>query len=127
MKTLGYLIALLVLFAGCVSEPAPSEDHMIFSSKSFTFVSGDTVETVSITHSCTCPFSWEATVIPQSAIDITDTDTGWLVFPKKMTGDHHDIPIETRPKYYDSATNHATIIIRSNRYGNDTMQVIAIK
>src|ERR1044071_3314765 len=133
MRVFGFLAILLVLCSGCVSEPVTTSEHMIFSSKVVRFERGVSSASISITHSCTCPFGWTSTVIPESAIKTTDKDTAWLIFPwvdpTMMVGDQHNGPIETRPGSYDADTNYATIIIRSehNTYGTDTIQIVAIR
>jgi hypothetical protein len=133
MKVFGFLTTLLVLFSGCVSEPVTTSEHMIFSTKIITFQRGDSLKTVSITHSCTCPFSWSSIVVPDTGIKTSPGDTAWLIFPwvkpTKMIGDQHSVPIETRPRWYDADTNRTTIIIQSdnNTYGTDTLQIVAIR
>src|SRR6266508_472019 len=106
MKSLGLLATLLVLLSGCVSEPSTTSQHMIFSSKAITFARGDSVTTVSITHSCTCPFEWSSVIIKSDTVN-------WLGFPHDTTGDHHNISIITRPSLYPNDTNEARIAINS--------------
>ena len=123
MKALGLLVTILVLLSSCASDPVTSSEHMIFSSQAFRFQHGDSLTAVSITHSCTCPFTWTSTL---TANDTLDT-LAWLGFPKSMAGDQHEVPIVTHPWLYPHDTNRASILIKSNSYGNETISVTAIR
>jgi hypothetical protein len=108
---------LTVLFAGCSVAPAVQE-HMIIAPHTIVFSSSAPDSTVSITHSCTCPFSWDATVSPVSL---------WLTFQTSQSGDKSDIPISIDTALLPADTNRATILIVSNSYGDDSIIVTAIK
>ncbi len=111
------LLFFAALFAGCSVAPAVQE-HMIVAPHTMVLSSSTPDSTVSITHSCTCPFSWNATVSPVSP---------WLTFPSSQTGDKSDIPISIDTALLMADTNRATILIVSNSYGDDSIVVTAIK
>lgn len=114
------LAALALVLSACSIDPPTTSEYMIISPKSITFAKGDSATAVSITHSCTCAFSWHASLTPASAVS-------WLVFPTDTTGDHKSLPMITRPSLYPNDTNEAWISINSNHYGADTIHVIAIR
>jgi hypothetical protein len=103
--------------AGCSVAPAVQE-HMIIAPHTIVFSSTTQDSTVSITHSCTCPFTWNATVSPVSP---------WLTFQLYQSGDKTDIPISVNDTLFTADTNRATILIVSNSYGEDSIVVTAIK
>jgi hypothetical protein len=113
----GRLLFLAALFAGCSVAPAVQE-HMIVAPHVIVLSSSAPDSTVSITHSYTCPFSWNATVSPVSP---------WLTFQSSQTGDKSDIPISIDTALLTADTNRATILIVSNSYGDDSIVVTAIK
>ena len=112
-------VALCMLFMGCSVATPVQQEYMIVAPHAIVFSTStpDTM-TVSITHSCTCPFSWNATVSPSSP---------WLSFPGSLTGDKSDIPISVDTALLTTGTNRATILIVSNSYGDDSIVVTAIK
>jgi hypothetical protein len=112
-------IFIAALFVGCSVASPVQQEYMIVAPHSIVFSTStpDTM-TVSITHSCTCPFSWNATVSPASA---------WLSFPGSLTGDKTDIPISVDTALLTADTTRATILIVSNSYGDDSIVVTAIK
>ncbi len=116
-----YLLPILLstLFAGCSVAPAIQE-RMIIAPHAIVFPSSTSDSAVSITHSCTCPFSWNATISPS-------IDTAWLTFQTSMTGDKSDVPISIHRSLLTADTNRATILILSNSYGNDSIAVTAIR
>ena len=111
-------VYLLVLFAGCSVAPSVQQEHMIIAPHSIILSSLVQDSTVSITHSCTCPFSWNATVSPASP---------WLVFEPNQSGDKTDIPISIDTAKLTTDTSQAKIHIVSNSYGEDSIIVTAIK
>src|ERR1051325_10340183 len=119
MKYFGLLAAFLVLMPGCVSEPPTTREYMIISQKNIVFSQNDSIHHISITHSCTCPFSWTA--------HLNDTSVHWLEFPidssSAVIGDHNNIFIGTYPSLYTKDTNDVTITVISNNYGSDTIHV----
>ena len=121
----GLALSLLVLLS-CATTPVTTE-YMIISPKTVTFDHAlnhdDTARTVSITHSCTCPFSWTSDI---HRVDTTDT-LAWITFPHDTVGDHGSIPIAVHPWEMPKDTNYALVAINSNSYGSDTIHVIAIR
>jgi hypothetical protein len=116
MKCL-FPIFILALLAGCSVAPTVQE-HMIIAPHVMVLSLSAPDSTISITHSCTCPFSWNATVSPVSP---------WLTFQTSQSGDKSDIPISIDTALLPADTNRATILIFSNSYGDDSIIVTAIK
>jgi len=112
-------ISLFTLLAGCSVAPAIQE-RMIIAPHTIVFPSSTSDSIVSITHSCTCPFSWNDSIYPPSA-------SAWLTFPESLTGDKSDVPISINRSLLTMDTTHATILIISNSYGNDSIAVTAIR
>lgn len=105
--------------AGCMNEPIIQE-RMVIAPDTVVFRPPTTDSTISITHTCTCPFSWNATVLPT-------TDTAWLAFQNYQSGDKSDVPITIDRAKLSADTNRAQIAIASNSYGTDTIVVVAIR
>ncbi len=129
MKTHALLVALIIaafvsIVAGCANEPILQEymiivpDTMVFHAPLPGAATQDS--TISITHSCSCPFSWSATIVPPS-------DTAWLTFPTYQSGDKSDVPISIDRANLTSDTSRATINIASNSYGDTSILIIAIR
>jgi len=95
---------------------------MVIDPHTITFAQTDTFKTVNITHSCSCPFTWTAT---------ESTTVNWLVlgtnFPATLSSDHYNIPVTIDRSKLSEDTNRTSLIISSNAYGVDTINVIAIK
>ena len=107
----------LALFAGCTVTTPTVQERMIIAPTTIVF-SHSIDSTVSITHSCTCPFYWWSSIQPVAP---------WLIFPDSGAGDKNDVPISIDSSKLTLGTNQATIRIMSNSYGTDTIQVTAIK
>jgi hypothetical protein len=105
------------MLAGCATDPIIQE-HMVIAPNTLTFRSPTTDSTISITHTCSCPFSWHDSVSPPAS---------WLTFPTYQSGDKSDVPISINRALLTADTSRATIIIVSNSYGNDSILVTAIK
>jgi hypothetical protein len=118
----GFSLLLFALLASCATAPVTRE-YMIISPKMITFDHrGDTTKSVSITHSCTCPFEW-------SSAFSTDTASHWITFTHDTVGDHSSIPIIVHPWMLPKDTNDAWIAINSahGSYGTDTIHVTAYR
>jgi hypothetical protein len=91
----------------------------------------DTIKSVSITHSCTCPFEWSSAITLRSdSLGIPVNDTWkWLQFTADTVGDHTNIPIVVYPSKMQNDTGFATIAINSAHYtyGTDTIHVIVYR
>ncbi|MDP4200058.1 MAG: hypothetical protein Q8922_06425 [Bacteroidota bacterium] len=118
MKLLRLLFLLSPVVAGCLTNPPITQEYMTVSPRSVVFAKGDSGSTISITHSCTCPFTWTSKITPSSA-------SAWLQFPPDTTGDHSNIQISVLPSHMSADTNRATITITSNSYGMDSIEVVA--
>ncbi|HET6401752.1 MAG TPA: hypothetical protein VFH95_10170 [Candidatus Kapabacteria bacterium] len=105
--------------SGCANDPIVQE-RMVIAPDTIVFRSPVMDSGISITHTCSCPFSWSATVSPVS-------DTAWLTFPTYQSGDKKDVPISIDRAKLPADTNRAAIAIASNSYGTDTLVVIAIR
>ena len=112
------LITFVSFVAGCTTETIQQE-KMVVSPNTIIFAKGETAKTVSITHTCTCPFSWTATVVDPSAT--------WLTFPASMSGDNASVPISFDVSKLALDSAQTTVIIVSNQYGADTMLVKVFK
>ena len=121
MKKL-FILSLAFLCISCSTNPPIIVESMVLPIDTVVFHSPDSMKTVSITHTCTCPFSWSATVMPT---------TNWLVvgtnFPSNQSGDKTDVPLSINRWLLTSDTNTATIRIVSNSYGDTSITVIAYK
>jgi hypothetical protein len=111
------IISMGALFVGCSVAPAVQE-HMIIAPHTIVFSASTPDSTVSITHSCTCPFWWYDSIYPPAP---------WLTFPPHQNGDKADVPIAIDTSMLSADTNRATILIISNSYGEDSILVTAIK
>jgi hypothetical protein len=114
-----YLSILIVALASCANEPIVQE-HMIITPDTIVFAPSVADSTISITHSCSCPFTWNATVSPIA-------DTAWLTFPTYQSGDKSNVPISIKRMLLTADTTIAKIILASNSYGDTTIVVKAIR
>jgi hypothetical protein len=127
MKRLSFLAAIsvaiccasLVTFTGCSTDPIVQE-RMVIAPDTIVFRPPTTDSSISITHTCSCPFSWSATISPTA-------DTTWLHFTTYQNGDKTNVPISINRANLIADTSRAAISIASNSYGTDTIVVVAIK
>ena len=95
---------------------------MIISPRTIIFPVGRVDTTISITHSCTCPFNWSAATTP---------DSTWLTigrnFPKSFTGDNGAIHLSIDTSKLLKPQDSLTIRILSNAYGSDSIVIFATK
>ncbi|HEY3874667.1 MAG TPA: hypothetical protein VGM92_04270 [Candidatus Kapabacteria bacterium] len=117
MKWVLFVVFAFALSACSVAPPVASE-HMIIVPNAIAFSLHSTDSTISITHSCTCPFWWSDSVYPTAS---------WLTFPTYQSGDKTDVPITIDTSKLPAGTSHATILIESNSYGIDSILVTANK
>jgi hypothetical protein len=91
---------------------------MVVSPMSLVYQHGDSVKTLSITHTCTCPFTWYVTQTPADGV-MKDT-TGY--------GDNTSVPIRVidRSKIQGD-TLRTSLVISGGSYGVDTIPVTIIK
>ncbi|HZK76592.1 MAG TPA: hypothetical protein VFD13_06760 [Candidatus Kapabacteria bacterium] len=112
-------IASLAMLTGCMNEPIVQE-RMVIAPDTVVFRPATSDSTISITHTCSCPFSWSATISPIS-------DTAWLHFPTYQSGDKNDVPLSIDRAKLTADTSRANIAVASNSYGTDTIVVVAIR
>jgi hypothetical protein len=91
-------------------------ERMVISPRTIQFAATDSVKTISVTHTCTCPFTWWTSV---------PADAGWLQVPASMQGDHAQVPITVDRTKMTSDSVHAFVRFTSNAYGIDSLEVIA--
>lgn len=85
MKTIFTFLLLSVIAIGCNSTTATEERKMELSPKTLVFQASETQKTISITHTCTCAFSWHCT---------TKDTSGALVLVGSGSGDKTAVPIQ---------------------------------
>ena len=107
----------VLVASSCATETVQPE-RMVIAPRLVTFSPADTLRTVSITHTCTCPFTWWTSV---------PADAAWLVAPASMQGDHADVPIRVDRSKMSSDSAHAFIRFTSNAYGIDSLEVRAYR
>jgi hypothetical protein len=118
MRKFTLLLGALVWF-GCSDNSTQYVSHeMMVSPKALVFQHGDSVKTLSITHTCTCPFNWSVVVTPPNGV-LKDT-SGYMdnvavpvrvIDRSKMTGD----------------TLRTLIVVNGQYYGTDTVSVTVIR
>jgi hypothetical protein len=87
---------------------------MTVSPLSLVFESGDSVKTVSITHNCTCPFTWSGSPV----------DTSGLLNAFFGEGDNTAVQVSiNRSKVPTDTTIEKSWHVTSNGYGEDTIHV----
>lgn len=118
MKFTGFAIAIAFVLSGCFTEPPATTERMVIDPHTLSFSKPDTTQYVSITHTCTCPFSWQSKVVPASP---------WLFFPADTVGDHASIAVTIERSLMTTDTGRATVVITSNSYGIDSIQIVAIR
>jgi hypothetical protein len=113
-----FVFVFATVMIGCSYNPTTVLKHeLVVSPMSLTFPSGVSVQHLSITHTCTCPFSWTVNPLDLSLVLPSprgnwDSTNAWIVIDRsKLTVD----------------TLHSSLQITSNGYGTDTVQVIVIR
>ncbi len=84
MKIVVALFLLMFIAAGCSETTTSYERKMELSPKTLVFQPSETQKTVSITHTCPCPFSWGCT---------TKDTSGTLILVADGTDDNTSVPI----------------------------------
>jgi len=109
---------------GCFPSTAVVPEYMTVSPHLLTYTPPETVHTMSLSHSCSCPITW--TILPPA-------NTPWLHVGTSQVGDiaHDSVVIDRSLLTLD--TTRALLQISTGEYktqsGNlyDTVQVIVIK
>ena len=112
-----FLLLFAIVMISCSNNPATvSVQEQVVTPKSLTFMPGDTMKTLSITHTCTCPFSWNVNVL--NADSVLKGMSG--------TGDNTNVPIRIDRSKLNVDTLHGMLQVKSS-YGADTVQVTVIR
>jgi len=112
------LIAFAGIFAACNDNSTTVIQHeMVISPKTLTYAHGVSTQNLSITHTCTCPFSWYVNVL-DSTLVFKDTSG---------VGDYTQVPITIDRTKLSADTLHVRLQITSNGYGTDTVAVTVLK
>ena len=123
MKYWFLLLASTFVFSSCEQNTTFVQEKMVIDPHTVVFAAPDTAKTISITHTCTCPFYWNTTDL--------DTAKHWLKltqnFPAYRNGDWSTVPISIDRSQLMAATDTVRLQIASNSYGWDTIRVVAIK
>lgn len=113
-----FLLVIAVAFVSCsdsISNTGTVQKQVI-TPRVLIFASADTVKTISITHTCTCPFSWNVNVL--TATQVLKSFSG--------TGDNSNVEIHIDRSKLTGDSLHAAMEIHSV-YGRDTVQVTVLK
>lgn len=109
------IILLLIIgsYVGCESAVVSEERRMTVSPLSLVFEPGDSVKTLSITHNCSCPFSWNGTPVDSTNTLIAFSGTGDNT-GKEVAIMRANLTVDTLQTYW---------VVTSNGYGTDTVRV----
>ena len=119
MRTLLLLLVAITIFGcfGCNDNTTQViVNRMVISPKVLTYQSGETTKTLSITHTCTCPFNWTVAVLPPNGV-LKDTTGTW---------DNTSVPIQIDRSKLKVDTLQTMLRI-SSAFGIDTVRVTIIK
>ncbi len=117
MKRIGFLLA-AALIAGCSNTSTQVEQHeMVVSPKTLVYQPTDSVKTLSITHTCTCPFSWNCYVLPPNNV----------LYDTSGVGDQTNVSIKVHRENLTVDTLRTIIQVNGGVYGIDTVAVTVIK
>jgi hypothetical protein len=113
-----FLIALIITIAGCDNTTTTVLEHvMTVSPKTLTYAHGEDTKMISITHNCSCPFSWFISVIDSTQV-LKDTSG---------VQDNAKVPINIDRSKLHSDTLHARLQISTYGYGTDTVFITVFK
>jgi hypothetical protein len=116
MKLLFVFLCTIVLF-GCSDNTTTYTVHeQVITPRTLTFAHSDAMKTLSITHTCTCPFSWNINVLTSTQV-LKDT-SGY--------GDNTQVPIAIDRSKLTVDTLYSMLEIASS-YGRDTITVTVLK
>lgn len=112
------LIGLAAAFFGCNDNGTTVIEHaLVVTPKTLTFAHGVSSQNLSITHTCSCPFSWNANPL--------DTDKVLQAASGFWDSSHALITIDRSQLKQD--TLHSRLQIISNGYGTDTIAVTVLR
>ena len=110
-------LASAILIWGCTDNSTTVTIHeMSVTPTTLTFSHADTVKTISITHNCTCPFTWNVNVL--TATQAIQGFTG--------TGDNTHVAIQIDRSKMTGDTLLTELQVKSG-YGSDTVKVTILK
>jgi hypothetical protein len=111
------LLVLSLLFVSCNTTEPLVQERMIINPTKLEFAPGEASKAVSITHTCTCPFSWTGT---------PSNNTPWLpAFDGKGDNSKYQLTIDTAKLPVGTSTGY--YVVTSNGYGTDTLRITATK
>lgn len=112
------LFAFAICFISCSDSITTTYtvQHQVITPHSLIFASADTMKTISITHTCTCPFSWNVNVL--TATQALQSFSG--------TGDNAKVEIHLDRTKLMVDTLMAMMEVHS-AYGRDTVQVTVLR
>ena len=123
MRLVFVAFLLSLSLTSCFTTTPIVQERMVIEPRIITFAAPDTSKTISITHTCTCPFYWNATT--------SDASKQWLVvgrnFPASMQGDRSSITVSIDRSKLTKASDTLRVRVQSNSYGADSITVIAEK
>jgi hypothetical protein len=115
----------LALFSfACSTNDTLVQEYMTVSPHQLTFTTPDTTRTMTVAHSCTCPFTWTLLAYPPAP---------WLTIPAGGSGDQNNVLIKIDRSLMTTDTAKALIQVNSTQYSTsdgrryDTVQVTAYR
>ena len=113
-----FLLALAFISFAC-SNPSTTVlvENQVISPHTLTYAHGVSTLPLSITHTCTCPFSWNVTVLTNTTV-FKDTSG---------TGDNKNVPISIDRSKMTTDTVISALQIKSNYINIDTVIVTVYK
>ena len=115
---------MILFLAGCFPSTAVVPEYMTVSPHLLTYAPGQTIHTMALTHSCTCPITW--TILPPP-------NTAWLQVGTSHVGDvdHDTVRVDRTQLTQD--TSRALLQISSGEYKTqsgdlyDTVMVVVYR
>jgi hypothetical protein len=117
-----YFLFLSAILFGCSDNGLVLEERtMIVKPTALFFEHGEETKTISITHTCTCAFSWTCSITPPNGVLADTTGVGDSPSVVIRVADRSKMP---------SDTLYTKIIVNNNSplvYGIDTVSVTVIR
>src|SRR5690242_16736550 len=107
------LLVMIGFSIGCDSADDSEVRRMTVSPLAVVFGPGDSVKTLSITHNCTCPFTWNGTPVDSTNTLIAFSGTSDNT-AKQVAIMRPNLTVDTLKAYW---------VVTSNGYGTDTVHV----
>ena len=118
------ILGLAFFSFACSTTDTLVQEYMMVSPHQLTFTVPDTTRTMTVAHSCTCPFTWTLLAYPPAP---------WLTIPAGGSGDQNNVLIKIDRSLMTTDTAKALIQINSTQYSTkdgrryDTVQVTAYR